>query len=306
MTTLTALDELKSLRREWLHVFVAGPGQGEGIAVALPERGWMLIDGCATSAGRFPLEAILQRWRAPVDDPVQSMVLTHPHEDHVEGLAELLESLPLEQVAVTAGTSVGRTLVQVAQALIRGASEANTGKRLLSRKVIAAVNAIERWEERHPGKLLGLTDGQTLLSRGNVQVHARAPDEPGLTVFLSSKRLGRRLREEANHVSLVLEVCFGELRLVLTGDLPFLTKKGGAPVPTGWQAVSTRHPHLGGHHGLKVPHHGSPEAMHQGWMTPHAGPARAWLVTPYNSSDLPQLTRLEGLPRLLVAHHDQR
>ncbi|TVQ88165.1 MAG: hypothetical protein EA397_17370 [Deltaproteobacteria bacterium] len=42
------LDELEQLDRSLLHVFVAGPGTGEGIAIALPgpDLGWILIDGC--------------------------------------------------------------------------------------------------------------------------------------------------------------------------------------------------------------------------------------------------------------------
>ncbi|MCP3137038.1 MBL fold metallo-hydrolase [Pyxidicoccus xibeiensis] len=293
------LEALTQLSREWLHVFVAGPGQGEGIAIALPERGWLLVDGCATSDGRFPLEVILQRWRSPTDDPVEAMVLTHPHEDHIEGVAELLEALAPEKVAVTAGDAPGSTLLKVALTLMRAAPAGNTHTQLLARKVIAALAAIEGWEALHPGGLVGLVDGQLLLSKSDVRVHVRAPDPAGLKELLRPEKLGHRLRAEANHLSLVLEVCFGDLRLVLTGDLPFLRGKGGAAVPTGWQAVSRRHPHLGVHQGLKVPHHGSTEAMHPGWMTPQKEPARAWLVTPYNSSRLPRLTQLEGLPRLL-------
>lgn len=299
MIPLAPLEELKQLKREWLHVFVAGPGQGEGIAIALPEQGWLLVDGCTAGDGRFPLEVILEHWRAHADDPVQAMVLTHPHQDHVEGIAELIEALKPEWVAVTAGDSPGKTLLQVASTLTRARPGENTQTQLLAKKVVAALAAIEGWEEAHPGRLLGLLDGQPLLTRADVQVKARAPDQTGLESFLRSKGLARRLQNDANHVSLVLELSFGALRLVLTGDLPYLKSKGRRLVPTGWQAVSARHPHLGDHHGLKVPHHGSPEAMHPGWMTARGGHSRAWLVTPFNSSDLPHLTRLEGLPTLL-------
>src|SRR5215217_3497310 len=125
------LGALTRLNRDWLHVFVAGPGQGEGIAVALPERGWMLVDGCSTADRRFPLEAILQQWRMTDDDPVEAMVLTHPHEDHVEGVAELIEALSPKQVAVTTGSTPGSTLLQVVQALIRNSTDGSTRTGLL-------------------------------------------------------------------------------------------------------------------------------------------------------------------------------
>jgi|GEM_PF-2528315 len=298
------LGALTRLNRDWLHVFVAGPGQGEGIAVALPERGWMLVDGCSTADRRFPLEAILQQWRMTDDDPVEAMVLTHPHEDHVEGVAELIEALSPKQVAVTTGSTPGSTLLQVVQALIRNSTDGSTRTGLLAAKVMAAFEAIEVWERAHPGGLRGLVDGRLLLSGAMVQVHARSPDQAGVDGFLLSKDLGRRLRSSANHLSVVLEVCFGSLRLVLTGDLPHLERRGGSPVPTGWQAVASRHPHLVNHQGLKVPHHGSAEAMHPGWMTHQSAPRRAWLVTPYNSSGLPRLARMDGLPHLL-AHEEE-
>ena len=59
--TIAALGA--SLDRSLLHVFVAGPGYGEGIAIALPGQGWLLLDGCETTHGKLPLVAILERWR---------------------------------------------------------------------------------------------------------------------------------------------------------------------------------------------------------------------------------------------------
>ncbi|WP_426734320.1 MBL fold metallo-hydrolase [Myxococcus faecalis] len=287
------------MNRDWLHVFVAGPGQGEGIAVALPGQGWLLVDGCSTAEGRFPLEEVLKRWGMGAGDGVEALVLTHPHEDHVEGIAELLETLTVKQVAVATGSTPGATLVASTQALRRGAAGGTTRNQLLAAKVIAAFEAIERWESTRPGGLLGLSDGQGLQVSTQVQVHARSPDAGGVSQFFQSPNLARRLRSGANHLSIVLEVCFGSLRLVLTGDLPYLDSKGGRAVPTGWDSVMQRHPQLGEHHGFKVPHHGSPEAMHPDWMKPGTVSPRAWLVTPYNSSGLPHLARMDGLPTLL-------
>jgi hypothetical protein len=61
------LEELPTeLPEDRLHVFVAGPGTGEGIAVALPGGRWLLIDGCQTGSGSarsYPLQAIVERFR---------------------------------------------------------------------------------------------------------------------------------------------------------------------------------------------------------------------------------------------------
>lgn len=84
------LESLSALDRSLLHVFVAGPGYGEGIAAALPGSGWVLLDGCRVSRGRLPLLEILNRWRLP-GEPIEAFLLTHPHTDHAFGVRDLLE-----------------------------------------------------------------------------------------------------------------------------------------------------------------------------------------------------------------------
>jgi hypothetical protein len=71
------LDELGQLDRSLLHLFVAGPGYGEAVAVALPERGWLLVDGCSVDDDGLPLRSILERWRGKSgDDPIDCHALT--------------------------------------------------------------------------------------------------------------------------------------------------------------------------------------------------------------------------------------
>jgi hypothetical protein len=81
----------------------------------------------------------------------------------------------------------------------------------------------------------------------------------------------------ANHLSTVVEVVFGATRLVLGGDLPTLESNSTTRVPAGWDLVMDRHPSLGAHHGLKLPHHGSAEAHHESLHRPRqAQQNRAW------------------------------
>jgi hypothetical protein len=68
------LDALATpLDRSLLHIFVAGPGYREGIAVALPHSGWIVLDGCRVSTGRLPILAILDRWRSSTE-PVEALL----------------------------------------------------------------------------------------------------------------------------------------------------------------------------------------------------------------------------------------
>ncbi|WP_428263161.1 MBL fold metallo-hydrolase [Haliangium sp.] len=282
-----------------MHVFVAGPGVGEAIAVALPERGWLAFDGCRTGA-RFPLEAILKRWRRGVDDPLYAYLLTHPHSDHAAGVPQLIDTYSPQYIGVAATDPPSVSLLFEAAEL--GKRVRATVEALDADDVRAAVLAIERWHEEHPDGLLRLHDGVSIpLPGGDVSALVRAPAPKGLATFLAKRRLGPWLRRHANHISVVVEIGYGDARVVLGGDLPRYPAGGKQrPVPTGWNQVLKSHPHLGTHNLLKVPHHGSRKAQHPGLMTASAD-ERAWCVTPYNRSRLPRLARGDGLALLLDA-----
>jgi hypothetical protein len=294
---VSLLSELTHLDRSRLHLFVAGPGEGEGVAVALPHAGWILVDGCRTinrSPEKFPLEEIYLRFRSSPDDPVELMVLTHPHRDHTHGFAELLEELRPRRVGLLGTNNPLRTLAEEAR-IYRGA-RADDGERLSHGRAHAVLRAIEAAAERT--KLLGLHDGIEALRTEDVVVHVRAPDRGIYEKFLTSKGFQELVGRCANHFSLVLEVEFGARSIVLGGDL--VCTAGGQPVASGWGLVMQTHEHLVYHVGLKVPHHGSPEALDEHLMGPLESD-RAWCVTPFNSSSLPRLDEGDGMTRALEA-----
>lgn len=289
------LDALGALDRALLYVFVAGPGQGEGIAVALPGAGWLLVDGCTTGAEGegLPLLEIVERWRASVDEPILAMVLTHPHQDHAAGFAELVEALDPRAIALA-----GTDLLSAARTAFETAKAASERGRIGA--VHAAILAIDRWLEDHPGKLVALHQGAALPTEGtSASVVARAPEAGILAAFLTEPGVRKRLKDEANHISVVLEIEHGAARVVLTGDLPRYRTGTKTAVPSGWNQVLPVRPDLGKHAALKVPHHGSADAMHPGLMPTDGTADRAWAVTPYNSSRLPRVADMDGLPQLL-------
>ena len=69
LSPASRLDELAILSRDLLYVFVAGPGYGEGIAVAFPERGWLMVDGCQVVDGRLQLTWIRFKPGQPGREP---------------------------------------------------------------------------------------------------------------------------------------------------------------------------------------------------------------------------------------------
>jgi hypothetical protein len=289
LAALTIADLGASLDRSLLHVFVAGPGYGEGIAIALPEQGWLLLDGCETRDGELPLVAILERWRQP-DEPIDAVLLTHPHTDHAYGLRDLIEMAAPVRIGLTTSPTEPELMFRAFGATAPGPAAQRDPRG--AGQVLEGMLALRRRFDAAPQMLLALVDGTTIpLSTPSVQAHVRAPD-PALV----EDRLSSSPPADSNELSAVIELVFGATRIVLGSDLP-TTSPSGRVLPGGWSAVMTRHPALGAHAGLKIPHHGSPTAFHTALMT--AGTGRAWWISPFNRGKRLPPTGPDGVPRLV-------
>lgn len=280
-----------ALDRTLLHVFVAGPGYGEGSAVALPGRGWIVLDGCRISTGRLPIAHILGRWRAP-DEPLDALLLTHPHADHSFGIREVIEQAAPRAIGLTTSPRAPG-LVFAALSATPGGGGRDALDRLRRHAVLDAMLAIRQALASGRAALLALVDGARLpLTCGDVEAYVRAPE-----AALVHDRLAGEPRGDPNELSAVVELVFGATRIVLGSDLPSADSQG-RPLRAGWGAVLSRHPHLGEHRGLKIPHHGSPAAFHTGLMT--AGRDRTWWISPFNRGKRLPPTDADGVPRLVA------
>lgn len=95
------LDALTALDPRRLYLFAIGPQYGEALAVRLPDVGWLLVDCCRVKAADgsvvLPQQALIVRFPAPI----AGALLTHPHHDHVDGFADLIDRLLPERVLVS-------------------------------------------------------------------------------------------------------------------------------------------------------------------------------------------------------------
>lgn len=296
MTAAASIDDLTTLDRTAIHVLVAGPGIGEGIAVALPGRGWIMVDSCRVPSGTaVPLVDLYERLRIDEDDRVELAVLTHPHEDHVKGFPDLLERTQPARVGVV-GKPPTESLYLEAKARHNarsGSADDETSKS----NVTQALNAIRAWETG--GRAVeALVDGSRV-TLGAAEVHCRAPNEAGVTAFFAEvdeEGLWEKLRVRANELSIVLEIVLGDASILLGADLPTTeSRAGGRSIATGWNYVMVTHPHLGDHSALKIPHHGSAHARHPELLRRPTKPRR-WVCTPFK--DMPWLSP-DGVGSLL-------
>lgn len=300
------LPERDNLDRAKLSFFVAGPGPGEGLAIALPRPtlGWIFVDGCKTSPSIFPLEQIWKRYRID-DEPTLGIVLTHPHEDHYEGMLELIDATSPQWLACVAThhPDGGVLRAEVAARRDDPMLDQHPELELALRRVKNLLARIQSDWNLQKSRCVILRDGCRLpIERADLFIDVVAPDPEGTRAFFHADNLATRLRTRANELSAVLHIQYGASRLVLGADLPELDNDVGSR--TGWTKVLQSHPDLPSCSVFKIPHHGSDGAMHPAMVGPGAAPEGAiWTLTPFRGGPkrepLPKLTEGKGVAALL-------
>ena len=200
-------------RSERLRVTFLDVGTGDAILVQAPGNRNLLIDGGGTYDGRFDVGA---RVVAPVlwDRYIRRLdlvALTHPHPNHARGLVSVLRLFPTDHL-LTNGTPMEDDYL---------------------RDILAAG---ERWNTQHHTALSGRREWRwgdlrlTVLSPPSTAEQARMPWNPG----------------SENDRSLVMLLQYGEVRILLTGDIQHATEHWLAAHRDDLRADV-----------MQVPHHGS-------------------------------------------------
>lgn len=200
-------------RSERLRVTFLDVGTGDAILVQAPGNRNLLIDGGGTYDGRFDVGA---RVVAPVlwDRYIRRLdlvALTHPHPNHARGLVSVLRLFPTDHL-LTNGTPLEYDYL---------------------RDLLAAA---ERWNTQHHTALSGRREWRW----GNLRLTVLSPPSPAEQV-----RMPWNPKSE-NDRSLVMLLQYGEVRILLTGDIQHATEH--------WLAVHRDDLRADV---MQVPHHGS-------------------------------------------------
>jgi glyoxylase-like metal-dependent hydrolase (beta-lactamase superfamily II) len=303
------------LDQEALSVVVFGPGRGEAIVVRLPDGRVGVVDGCTDPLdenGRGdPVREILAEFAELSDDPesfrLSFVCLTHPHDDHYAGLADLLRAyrgridnvwtveaisgryvdiLPVSLKALWAGKTIARgddepeRLRDVAHEIQKAANETGTTLLYLSRDKMLLRRA--------------------RIKGADLEVVAWAPVDRDMMRTLEALKaaLKKKADEEAiprhdpNVMSGAVLLEWGDARILLAGDLLC-----GAREYLGWSGVRD---HVEGPVQIvNVAHHASLEAHDEALWT-KIRPELA-IVTPFQHAAGSQPPRPEQIEKLLGA-----
>jgi competence protein ComEC len=233
-----------------LHVTVLDIGQGDAILLRGPAGSRVLVDtGPDPDRLLVELDARVPAW----DRRLDMVVITHPHEDHVAGLALLLDRYRIGAIAEPGMIGLGPGDAQFRQRL------AELGR---TTQLLAA------------GDSFTFDDVKVLV---HWPLRGRVPARPAD---------GGR---DVNNVSIVLELRYGERRLLLAGDMeqeidPQLLASGLAPADGPPIDV------------LKVAHHGSATASTDAFierLRPQVAIISAGLGNPYGHPSPQTVARLE-------------
>ncbi|MGI8730923.1 MAG: MBL fold metallo-hydrolase [Solirubrobacteraceae bacterium] len=262
---MTALGELPE---DHLSIVVFGPGYGESIAVRSPDGRWLVVDSLRDpGTERNPALELLRSHDAHPD----LLVLTHPHDDHAAGFAELVDSQ-------SGGSGRTGTVPAATTGAVDPLRDPDAGAALRRGRTNLALSAIQARWDADPDARWPMRAGQET-SLGVVRVHVLTPRTD----------LVQQVDVDPNRLSASLLLEWDELAVLL-----------GADVPTGeWDRVD-RGVNLGCHRLFKVSHHGSRGAQHERLSDP-AGLARTWVLTPWTKAGrhLPRLEDGGDLDRLL-------
>lgn len=276
-----------------------GPGLGESVLVHLGGGEWLIAD-CCVGRGRnvAPLGYLTS---IGVDSgAVRWLVATHWHDDHVRGFGDLVAACPNAKVAHAVALEHDEFLGLVViseDLMISGTS--GVGE---MRQTIEVLAASGRGKAIPVGADRRLDQASAGAGRPSFQIWSLSPSDAAVLAAVTqfaewaaspgdAKKAVPRPKRNPSAVALLVSV--GEVSLLLGADL-----ETHPALDQGWNAVlaSIGRP-TDRSHFVKIPHHGSVTAHHEGIWTdllidnPHA------VVTPFRQGrvDLPKDSDVERI-----------
>jgi beta-lactamase superfamily II metal-dependent hydrolase len=257
--TASASDYSRPPRTDELEVSLLGPGYGESAVLHVGDGDWIVVDSCVdpTTHNAAALDYLAAIGAQP-NESVKYILATHWHDDHIGGLAQLVDACASAEFACSVALRQGEFLALVAAETYGPIKQDSGVRELASVMEVLKGRAQESpkwalanrrlWQSRegatYEWSLHTLSPSDDAVARAQLQLAALLP-EP-----LRPKR--RIVSLTPNHASVAAWLDIGDISVLLGGDV-----EAGA---LGWDAIlqSSERP-AGLSTVYKVAHHGSQE-----------------------------------------------
>lgn len=253
-----------------LEISVIGPGRGECIVLHLGDNDWCVVDSCMTRSFNEPVAVeYLRSLSNDALDGVKLIVATHWHDDHIRGLAQLLQAFPNALFACSAALNTDNfaLLLEVAEESLHENSGVDEFRKI--RDLL-----VERGKVKGTNKAL-VSPHLAIQNRCLLRLPADGRSFPASVIAVSPSdgTVKKALAEIAdwlpksgepqrsipnrapNKTSVALWVEAASGRVLLGADLEHTKEQG-----EGWMAVIESRQDGRPASIFKVPHHGSPNA----------------------------------------------
>lgn len=248
-----------------IEVSIFGPGFGEALAVHMGHGEWLTVDSCRNLAAKPEAgdNALLEYFDHIGVDPSQAVkliVVTHWHDDHIEGISDILRAAPPAHVAVTAALGSKDFRAAISPWLTgpgaekKGLKELERfGRAIQSRAIFPKIACIDK----------------VLFERNAIvrkEVRALSPSDASVLACIADlvqipreDVSGRMPAVHGNHTSVVLSVVVGDRKILLGADLEVRSSR-----QHGWLATVDSHTQAerSRYSVFKSSHHGSPNGDH--------------------------------------------
>jgi hypothetical protein len=265
-----------------IELSVFGPGFGEAICVHLGDGQWALVDSCLSPGTRTPAAlAYLASLGVPPERDVSVVMATHWHDDHIGGMTAIVEACSRATVVCSAAVR--------SEEFVAFVLEQEHAKGALGSGVDELRGVLRICGKRQPG---------IVWAKANLPLHPRPPGDAPRVIALSPSEdayertlhaliaaateakitIPRRYRapEGPNGASVAAWMRTENIGLLLGADL----EKSNNP-EAGWEAVITyARPPLKAS-AVKIPHHGSVGAHHDGMWSELLEADSIAVVTPW-------------------------
>lgn len=263
-----------------VQIVVLGRGIGESVLVHLPGGRWFVVDSFRGSmAGTTDRDPAPLAYLAAIGvtdlASVEGVYLTHLHADHSDGIDKIVKKCANAKFWLPLALPEDH----IEQLLIDVEAEENTKFQKKSLKGVSNALRLAKAESRF-GSCAAVNPTTSTLG----ELVAIGPSEAAKNAAAGFTHAAASLGA-SNLSSIVLRVESGEARALLTGDMV-------DDAPYGWPTIVSERatdPWAGGARLIKVPHHGSSGAQHDGMYAAFTVEPKA-IVVPNTGSNLPNET----------------